>query len=72
MNDIFQLLETGIEFTWDPKELTKNFKSITSSNNTVISPPTGEACWQYYETGISFSRNFAGKFPDNFKKNVLN
>lgn len=70
MNDNFQLLETGIEFTWDPKELTKNFKSITSSNNTVISPPTGEACWQYYETGISFSRNFAKKFPEVCKEIV--
>jgi hypothetical protein len=70
MNDIFQLLETGIEFKWDPEELTKNFKSISSSNNTVISHPTGEACWQYYKTGISFSRNFAGKFPEVCKEVV--
>jgi len=63
MNNIFQLLENEIKFKWDPEELTKNFKVVSNVNGNVISLPGG-AYWQYYTSGIYFTRNFYKSFPE--------
>jgi hypothetical protein len=63
MNDIFQLLASGITFAWDPEELTKNFPVVSDTKGNIISA-SNEAHWQYFITGIYFSRNFSKEFPD--------
>jgi hypothetical protein len=63
MPNIFQLLETGVEFTWDPEELTKNFKVVEDKHDKVISLPGQEPHWQCFKSGIYFSRNFNLAFP---------
>lgn len=67
MHNIFQLLETGTTFTWDPEELTKNFKVVSDNNGDVILMQ-GEAYWQYYTSGIYFARNLHNSFPEICKE----
>lgn len=63
MVDVFQLIGTDISMSWDPRELTKDFRVIVDDSNKVISLPNGEAHWQYFNSGISFSRNINLAFP---------
>ena len=36
MNDIFQLLASGITVAWDPEELTKNFPVVGDTTGHII------------------------------------
>jgi hypothetical protein len=63
MTDVFELLGQGIKMSWDPEELTKNFKVINDKSNKVVRLPNGEPHWQYFDSGIYFSRNLNHGFP---------
>jgi hypothetical protein len=62
MDEVFQLISKGMTVSWDPEELTKDFKVIVDDQNEIISLPNGEAHWQYFNSGIYFSRNFDKAF----------
>ena len=62
MHDVFQLITSGMKFSWDPEEITKAFKVIIDEQGNVISLSSQEAHWQYFDSGIYFSRNFNIKF----------
>lgn len=67
-NDVIELLTTGIKLSWDPEELTKNFKVVSDNNNNVVNLPNGEPHWQYFDSGIYFSRNLNLAFPSYCKE----
>jgi hypothetical protein len=71
MDNVFELLTKGIKLSWDPEELTKDFKAVSDKNNNVISLPGGEPHWQYFDNGIYFSRNLSLAFPAHCKE-VIN
>jgi hypothetical protein len=64
MNDVFQLINSDIKFSWDPEEITKNFKVIIDNQSNIVSLPGREAHWQYFDSGIYFSRNFNIEFSN--------
>jgi hypothetical protein len=63
MDKVFQLIGSNMAVSWDPEELAKDFKVIIDDNNNIVSLPSGEAHWQYFNSGIYFSRNFDIEFP---------
>jgi len=67
-NGVFELLSKEIKLSWDPEELTKDFKAISDKNDNVVSLPNGEPHWQYFDNGIYFSRNFNLAFPAQCKE----
>jgi hypothetical protein len=67
-NGVFELLSKEIKLSWDPEELTKDFKAISDKNDNVVSLPNGEPHWQYFDSGIYFSRNFNLAFPAQCKE----
>ena len=62
MHDVFQLITSGMKFSWDPEDLTKNFTVISANPGNVVTLPGREAHWQYFDSGIYFSRNFNIEF----------
>lgn len=64
MNDVFQLIEKGMSFSWDPEEITKDFRVCVDDNNNIVQLESGEAHWQYFNSGIYFSRNFHNAFKN--------
>lgn len=63
MNDVFELIGSNLIISWDPEELTKDFSVIVDEKDRVISLPNGKPHWQYFNSGIHFSRNFNIAFP---------
>jgi hypothetical protein len=68
MTDVFELLGQGIKMSWDPEELTRDFKVINDKSDKVIRLPNGEPHWQYFDSGIYFSRNLNRAFPSQCKE----
>jgi|LauGreDrversion4_2_1035121.scaffolds.fasta_scaffold95428_3 hypothetical protein len=68
MNDVFELIGNGIIFSWDPEEISKDFKVISNKGNNVITLPNKEPHWQYFDSGIYFSRNLNHAFPSLCKE----
>lgn len=63
MNDVFQLIGSNLSISWDPERLTKDFSTVVDEKNEVLCLPNGQPHWQYFNSGISFSRNFNLAFP---------
>lgn len=70
MDDVFQLINSGIKFSWAPEEITKDFKVIVDNQSNIVSLPGREAHWQYFDSGIYFSRNFNIEFPNHCQEVV--
>lgn len=68
MTDLFELLSQGIKMSWDPEDLTKNFRVVSDKNDKVIRLLNGEPHWQYFDSGIYFSRNLNHGFPSLCKE----
>lgn len=54
--------------SWDPEALTRNFKVVNDKSDKVIRLPNGEPHWQYFDSGIYFSRNLNHAFPAQCKE----
>jgi hypothetical protein len=63
MTDLFELLGQGIKMSWDPEELTRDFKVVDGKDRKVFSLPNREPHWQYFDSGIYFARNLNHAFP---------
>jgi len=63
MDKVFELISQGFTIPWNPEEITKDFKVVVDDKNDIISLPNGQAHWQYFNSGIYFSRNFNEGFP---------
>lgn len=63
MDKVFELISQAFRVSWNPEEITKDFKVMVDEQNDIISLPNGQAHWQYFNSGIYFSRNFSEGFP---------
>jgi hypothetical protein len=70
MNNVFQLINRGIKFSWNPEEITKDFKVVVDDQSKIASLPGRKAHWQYFDSGIYFSRNFNIEFPNHCQEVV--
>jgi hypothetical protein len=74
MHDLFQLVHSTFNVSWDIEFLTKDFPIITTGKDPLILAD-GTAHWQYYEhSSVYFARNFHILYKDEsieLMKNLL-
>lgn len=64
MHDLFQLVHSTFDVSWDIEFLTKDFPIITTGKDPLILAD-GTAHWQYYgDTKVYFARNFHILYKD--------